>query len=306
MSLMFTEGVYQINSILFIIILFHLHLTEPIFLLNIANYQKTPTILNIHGLLQMENAYEPKRLAHLIWLDCFNSLKRVDRVVVNSEYMKQMIAYFYRLNTEKIVVIPNGIDFEKFSSCTSQTKLAGDPAVLSVSRVCILKGFGTIVDAILQLKQELPNIKVHLIGYATKEYLDLAKRKGVEKFLVFHGKVPHSLVPMYLKSADFGIYGSILYEGFGISLVEAMAAGLPVIASDIDTYRQIVSDGQDGLLFERSNAEELSKAILTMSKDLNLRRKLSQNAQITTARYDWGNIAEEYLSLYRTISNRNS
>ena len=217
-----------------------------------------------------------------------------------------MIAYFYRLNTEKIVVIPNGIDFEKFSSCTSQTKLAGDPAVLSVSRVCILKGFGTIVDAILQLKQELPNIKVHLIGYATKEYLDLAKRKGVEKFLVFHGKVPHSLVPMYLKSADFGIYGSILYEGFGISLVEAMAAGLPVIASDIDTYRQIVSDGQDGLLFERSNAEELSKAILTMSKDLNLRRKLSQNAQITTARYDWGNIAEEYLSLYRTISNRNS
>jgi phosphatidyl-myo-inositol alpha-mannosyltransferase len=149
-------------------------------------------------------------------------------------------------------------------------------------------------------------LKVHLVGYASKEYLDLVKRKGLDDFFVFHGRIPHPLIPKYLKSADFGIYGSILYEGFGISLVEAMASGLPVIASDIDTYRQIVSDGQDGLLFGRSNADALSKAILTMSTDFTLRRKISQNAQITTAKYDWGNIAEEYLSLYREISNRNS
>jgi glycosyltransferase involved in cell wall biosynthesis len=291
----------QIDVIHFNIVPSWVNGTYP--LLNIANIKKTPSILNIHGLIQMENTYEHHRFARSLWLDCFNSLKRVHRVIVNSEYMKNMITYFYRLNPEKIVVIPNGIDFENFSSSKSRIELEGNPAILSVSRVCMLKGFGTMVEAVSKLKDELPKMKVHLVGDAAKEYRDMAKRKGVDNFFVFHGCIPHSLIPKYLKSADFGIYGSILYEGFGISLVEAMASGLPVIASDIDTYQQIINNGKDGLLYRRANGEALSDAILTMNNDPNLRKNFSINCQKTAAQYDWPIVAEKYASLYEQLAN---
>jgi phosphatidylinositol alpha-mannosyltransferase len=212
-----------------------------------------------------------------------------------------MVSFFYRIQPEKITVIPNGVDFKIFSACKTRTPLAGDPAILWVSRVCPLKGFFTLVEAVDRIRNELPHMKVHLLGDAAQEYQEFAKKKGVDEFFIFHGRVSHSLIPKYLKSADFGIYGSIVYEGFGIALVEAMASGLPVIASDIDTYRQIVTDGKDGLLFKKADADALSNAIILMNQDSVFRKKLSKNAQVSAAKYDWEKIAAEYASLYKSL-----
>jgi glycosyltransferase involved in cell wall biosynthesis len=271
------------------------------FLLDMANRRKIPTVLNIHGLIEVENAYEPSRFVGFSRMHCFNCCRLADKVVANSDYMKTKMAYLYKIDPNKIAVIPNGINFNAFSSCKSEIKLDGDPAILSVSRVCMLKGFGTMVEAVSKVKEELPHIKLHLVGYASKEYIEFVKSKGLDKYIIFHGRVPHTQIPPFLKSADFGIYGSILYEGFGISLVEAMASGLPIIASDIDTYRQIVNNEKDGLLFKRSNDASLSEAILALSTDLTLRKRLSHNSQITAARYDWGKVAGEYISLYNDL-----
>ena len=272
-------------------------------MLNSAVSRKIPTVLNIHGFVNVEHAFEPRvrSMSNLTWVNCFNSCKIADRVVVNSDFMKRQLASSYRIAPNRINVIPNGVDVERFAKCKSRITLDGDPAILSVGQVCMLKGFGTFVDALGRLGHELPNMKLHLVGQVEKEYIELAESKGVSNFLVFHGRVPHSLIPTYLKSADFSIFGSVLYEGFGIVLVEAMASGLPVIASDIDTYSQIITDGKDGLLFKRGNADSLSEVILNLTKDVDLRRKISQNSQITAEKYDWEKIAESYISLYREL-----
>lgn len=272
-------------------------------LLKLSHNFNAPTVLNIHGLMDVEHAFEPKHhsLSRILWMASVNSCKLADRVVVNSDYMKEKVADSCHMDINKIVVIPNGINFNDFSSCKSRIELDGDPAILSVGRVCMLKGYGTMVEAINQLKKELPNMKLHLVGQTNKDYIDLAKNKKVEKFIQFHGAVPHHTVPMYLKSADFSIFGSTIYEGFGIGLVEAMASGLPVIASDIDTYRQIVTNEVDGLLYKRADATALSSAILALSHDSNLRKRIFQNSQVTASQYDWPKIVDKYAQLYNVL-----
>jgi glycosyltransferase involved in cell wall biosynthesis len=272
-------------------------------MLNYAIKQKTPVILNIHGLMEVEHALEPSiaSISKIGWSTSSSACRLANKVVVNSEYMKTRIALSFKISPDKIAVVPNGVNFRELSNCESQIKLSGDPAIISVGRVCKMKGFETIINAVDLLRSELPGMKIHFIGPVNKEYFDLARNKQVDNFLIFHGKVPHSTIPSYLKSSDFGIFASTVYEGFGVALIEAMASGLPVIASDIDTYRQIITNEKDGLLFRKNNPSALSEAILRLSQDSNLKKRLSKNSQITALKYDWNKIAEKYVILYKSL-----
>jgi glycosyltransferase involved in cell wall biosynthesis len=271
-------------------------------ILNSANRHRMPTILNIHGLLEVENAFEPHRdIANFIWKTSFNSCKLANRVIANSDYMKERISHYYSIAPEKIVVIPNGVDLKKYSSCKSSITLSGDPAILSVGRVCMLKGFNTMVNAIGLLSRDLPNVKLHFVGRVSNECKNFVKRRGLEKYFIFHGEVPNSLIPVYLKSANFGVFGSIIYEGFGLALIEAMTSGLPIIASDIGTYREIITNGKDGLLYKKADARSLSDAISLMNSEIDLRKKISKNGKVTTEKYDWGKISDQYISLYNEL-----
>ena len=120
------------------------------------------------------------------------------------------------------------------------------------------------------------------------------------RFVFFHGWAPDSMVPRYYKSADICVFPSRL-EGFGIVILEAMASGIPIIASNTGGIREIISNGKNGMLFKPGDADALSKAILALYQDLDLRKKISQAALKTVTEYNWENIAERYISLYKYL-----
>ena len=272
-------------------------------LLKFAKGRGSHTVLNIHGITQLEHKLEPAAgsISYIALLNTLKSCKVVDRVVVNSEYMRTNVVTWYGINRDKIVVIPNGVDLRRFNACDDKLVLDGDPAILYLGHLTRRKGVDVLIQAIAKLRSELPDMKLHLVGSGyMNDFQLLAKKKGIEKYVVFHGWAAYSMVPRYYKSADICVFPS-RHEGFGIVILEAMASGIPIIASNIGSHREIVSNGKNGILFKPCDADALSKAILAFYQDLDLRKKISHTALKTVVKYSWENIVERYVSLYRCL-----
>jgi len=225
----------------------------------------------------------------------------VDRIVVNSKYMRSNAVTWYGIKREKIEVIPNGVDLKRFSGHDDKLVLDGDPAILYLGLISRRKGIDVLIQAVAKLRSELPYMKLHLVGGGhMSDFHLLAKKKGIQERVVFHGWISNSMVPRYYKSADICVFPS-RHEPFGIVSLEAMASGIPIIASNVGGFREIISNGKNGILFKSEDADALSKAILFLYQDVSLRKKISHNALKTVIEYDWDNIAERYVSVYRCL-----
>ena len=272
-------------------------------LLRFAKLRQTRTVLNIHGISQLERKAEQwhESISFIDWMRALSYSRLADRIVVNSEYMRNTVVVFYGLNRDKVVVIPNGVDLKMFLGSKDRIILEGDPSVLYVGHFARLKGVDILIRAIAKLRIELPNIKLHLVGRGNdRAFALLAKKEGIEKYVVFHGWAEQSLLSSYYKSADMCVFPS-RHEGFGIVILEAMASGIPVIASDIPSFREIISNGIDGRLFKSEDVDALSKEVIALYQDPHLRKELTINAFEKVARYSWEKIADKYISLYKSL-----
>lgn len=281
-------------------------------LLKFAKRRGAHTVLNIHGIIPLEHKLARERARSLGTISSINlsnalsSCKVADRIVVNSKHMRTSVVTWYGVNRNKIVVIPNGVDLKMFSECDDRVVLEGDPTILYLGGFYRIKGVDVLIHAIAKLRSELPNMKLHLVGAGNmmSDFQLLAKKKGIEKFVIFHGWAPHSIVSRYYKSADICVFPS-RHEGFPIAILEAMASGIPIIASDIEVFQEIAhpqhGNDKNCILFKSEDADALSKTILALSQDSDLRRKISQAALKKVTEYSWENIAERYVSLYRCL-----
>jgi glycosyltransferase involved in cell wall biosynthesis len=277
-------------------------------LLRSAKKLGSHSVSNIHGIIPLEHKLEPAQgpIPYRVLSNALSSYKIADRIVVNSEYMRTKVVNWYGINRNKIVVIPNGVNLRMFSGRDDKLMLSGDPAILYLGYLSRGKGIDILFQAIAKLRLELPNMKLHLVGSGyTRNFQLLAKKREIEEFAVFHGGVPHLMVPSYYKSADICVFPS-RHENFPISILEAMASGIPMIVSDIGVFREILSDGKNGMLFKSEDADALSKAILILYQDPDLRKKISWAALKTVAEYSWENVAEKYVSLYEYLCRSTS
>lgn len=168
---------------------------------------------------------------------------------------------------EKVVKIYNGIDFEKFSWDREKVYESTKQIIIgNVSRLIPeTKGQDLLIKAVALLKEKYPNIKCLLGGEAPGknklilcQLKQLCKKLNVSENIIFCGNIRN--VPEFLNSMDIFILPS-RFEGFGISLIEAMYSGIPCIATNIDGPREIIKDNKYGLLFENNNYEDLARKI---------------------------------------------
>ncbi len=272
-------------------------------LLRFARLRQARTVLNIHGIPQLELRAEQWNgsVSFNDWMNILSYCKLADRIVVNSEFMRDSVATWYGLDRKKVVVIPNGVDLKMYTDNNKTIMLEGDPSVLYIGHLSRLKGIDILFQAVANLRSEFPNIKLHLVGKGNDRFcLRLAKKIGIEKHVIFHGWFQHSMTPEYYKSADVCIFPS-RHEGFGIVVLEAMASGIPVIASDIPSFREIISNRVNGLLFKSEDANALSMEVIALYRDSRLKEELTRNAYEKVTSYSWEKIAEKYISLYKNL-----
>lgn len=272
-------------------------------ILKCAELAEIPTIMNIHAIVQYEHTQDPgvSPLSGYQLRRQLNASRLVDRIVVHSEYMRRIVPIYYGVRRDKVIVIPNGINLEAFSNRNGGQKLPGEPAIINIGRFSFLKGTPTLIEAVAKVRTKLPGAKLHIIGNVAPEYLQVSRRPGVEEYTIFHGEVEeHTNVLRYLKGSDILISAS-RHEGFGIVILEAMASGVPVIASDIESFQELISNGTNGLLFPVGDADALSEAIVTLYENRLLRKELVFQGLETAKRYSWTDVASKYISLYQSL-----
>ena len=203
-----------------------------------------------------------------------------------------------RFSGELVRIIPNGADVELFAGA-EPAQLPEGRRILFVNRLEPRKGFPVMVEAFRLLLAEEPDALLVVAGDGPEalavDGLDAAARKRV----VLLGSVAHQALPPYHAGCDVFCAPAVGRESFGIVLVEAMAAGLPLVASDIPGYREVVRDGVEGLLVPPRDPPALAAALLRLLGDPDASRAMAQAGRERARRYSWDAVAGELEAIYR-------
>lgn len=204
-------------------------------------------------------------------------------------------------------IIPNGIDTEFFRPDVAPIPALnnGRPKVLFMGRFEPRKGLKYLLMAVPEIVRAVPDFQLvvvgtGLFGYAYKGYLD----KACEDNVFWPGLIPGEERPRYVASCDVFCSPAIGHESFGIVLLEAMACGRPVVASDIAGYRTVVADGVHGRLVAPRDVNGIAAAIVELLKNPERRRQLGTAGRQRALEFSWPNIAARVERLYEELMTR--
>ena len=197
-------------------------------------------------------------------------------------------------------IIPNGIDYKHFSANVAPLPQYQDGKlnILFVGRLEKRKGLRYLLEAYSKLKWEMPNTRLIVVGPGNpdKESYRILSSHGLRD-VEFAGRVSYDELPRYYATADIFCSPATGGESFGIVLLEAMSAGKPVVASDIEGFRGIMTDGEQGLLVTKKDTDGLANALGRLARDPELRSKLGGQGSRSAEDYRWEVVAgrvEEY------------
>jgi len=199
-------------------------------------------------------------------------------------------------------IIPNGVDIEHFSPDVPPIEKFADGKlnILFVSRLEKRKGLNYLIEAFKQVKQEIPNSRLIIVGPGTRlrrGYEREVRRSGLED-VVFIGFVPYEELPRYYKTADVFCAPAIGRESFGLILLEAMAVGKPIVASDIEGYASVLTHNVEGLLVPPGDKEMLARALISLLADGSLCREMGAKGRAKALGYSWERVAQSVLNYY--------
>jgi phosphatidylinositol alpha-mannosyltransferase len=227
-------------------------------------------------------------------------LKHLDASIAVSRPARDFVQHYFPMLDPR--VIPNGIDAERFRPGQTPIHHLRDSSVnvLFVGRLEKRKGLPDLLRAYEYLQQRVPRSRLIVVG-------DGPLRGKVESFISSHrlenvvmaGYVPDEVLPRYYGSADIACFPATGGESFGLVLLEAMAAGLPVVATEIPGYLSVVEAGTDSLTVRPKSPGELGVALTVLAQDAMLRRRLGQAALAKAQRYSWRTVAAQVIEVYQ-------
>jgi len=209
-----------------------------------------------------------------------------DKIIAISQQVKEHLVQDFKVDEKKIVVIHNGIDVNKFLfqpaglalEARKKLGLKGGPVVGIVARLSEVKGHKYLIQAMKDVLREIPDAQLLICGDGKEKegLVKLVNHLGIDRSVNFSGQARGT--KEILSAMDVFVMPS-LKEGLGLALMEAMAAGLPVIGSDIGGIKTLIHDGTNGLLVRPAGVEELSRAIITLLKDHDKANLFGKKAQ---------------------------
>lgn len=270
----------------------------------------TRTVVTVHDLsfIREPETVMPGMMAHLTtWVP--RSVQRANHVIAVSEATRQDLIEFYQTPPEKISVLYHGVtaDFQpvadpgRLAAVRQKYGLGKEPFILSVGTLQPRKNYHRLIQALARLDDCLTLVIVGSKGWHYKNILAEVARLGLERRVHIPGFAADADLPALYSAASLFVYPS-LYEGFGLPALEAMACGVPVIASNQSSLPEVV--GEAGLLVDPHQAEDIAAAIARLLDDAPLRRQLAQAGQARAAQFTWTGMATKLLDLYQQVLER--
>lgn len=236
-------------------------------------------------------------------------LGNLDGRIYVSEAVREYINHYF---PGDYTIIPNGIECARFNSPDIEPIERfndGRPNILFVGRLEKRKGFRHLLRAYPYIKQAVPEARLLVVGaYTNHEKAPLVRYARTHRLRGIHfvGYVPPDELPRYHRTATVFCAPSTGFESFGIVLLEAMAAGLPIVASDIAGYRSVVEDCREGFLVPPGDERAIAAAIIQLLRDPARRARMSNCGERAALKYDWSIIAERVLDYYGDLGAAHS
>lgn len=197
--------------------------------------------------------------------------------------------------------IPNGVDVE-FWSDGERKRHEGAPIITNVGALRHVKGQDVLLRAFPEVLSAQPDAQLWLVGdgEARRDLESLASRLGVAEHVMFHGWCSHEEVRALLHRSTVFAFPS-RNEGFGVALLEAMATGLPAVASRTGGVTDIIQPERQGILVQAGKKEPLARALCRILKSERLRRKMSVQAKRRAEMFEWTQVIDLYEDLFKSL-----
>jgi phosphatidylinositol alpha-mannosyltransferase len=207
----------------------------------------------------------------------------------------------------RYAIIPSGVNYPFFAAEVPPLPKYIDHRrnILFLGRLEKRKGLPYLLEAYAILKRQMPDIRLIVVGG------DGGMRRACERYVeqnelddvVFAGYVPDEELPRWYKTADVYCAPNTGAESLGIVLLEAMAAGTPIVASDIEGFADVLTEGREGVLVRPRDSEALSSALADVLSDSDLREEMSRRGAGTAQRSSWDRVAAKVLAYYESTSS---
>lgn len=197
------------------------------------------------------------------------------------------------------VVIPNGISVPYFAGAVANIDWKKPFNIGFIGRFSEpRKGLDVLLQALPNIARLLPEVRLLIAGPG--EGLEVMQKvnPALRNRMVFLGRVTDEEKAQFFKSLDLYVAPNTGGESFGIILAEALAAGVPIVASDIPAFSQLLDQGKYGALFENENSNDLSKKVIEILRDSGLRAQMSKVGMERADRFDWTQVSEEIMNVY--------
>lgn len=257
-----------------------------------------PAVITVHGhdIRDLGGSTSPWRKLVVEALD------RAALVIANGPDLYERMREL-GISTHKMEIIPNGVDCEVFDSDFRRRPGERGWHLLYVGRFTEQKGVGVLLQAMAILRQKRDDVRLTLIGGGEKTgraavFYRQTEALGLRDCVEFFDELPWSQIPRYMNAADVFVLPSF-YESFGLVLVEAMACGLPLVATRCGGPNNLVEQGT-GLLVEVDDAEDLARGVEEVLKTYAHydRRAIRRRAR---EKYDYRQVAARIYGVYKTV-----
>jgi len=214
-----------------------------------------------------------------------------DRIIAVSEDTKNILIKKYGISDEKVRVIPNVVDTTRFYPLKTKKKIP--KSVLYIGRIDKRKGVHFLLEAAKVVISRDSSIQFYIGGKGKdlSAMKNFVRQKNIAKNIHFLGFVPDDELNEWYNKVSVAVVPSI-FEGFGITCIEAMAAGTPVIGTNVDGLRSIIKQGKNGWLVDYGDIESLSKAIMSLALSNNYARTSHER------KYEINYIIKKYSEVY--------
>lgn len=236
-------------------------------------------------------------------------LERANKIIAVSHFTKRELLEYYKIPEEKIRVIHNGVDPDKFQPAKDKRKIKeelgfnpNDLAIVSVGRLYARKGLFTLIESMPVVIKRFKNAKFIISGKGQsdemRKLIAHAEKIGVKDNIIFTGYYPDKKLPKLYQAADVFAF-STFYEHHPFAVLEALSTGLPVVTTNVGGIPETIESGKNGFLVEPFNPKQFADRILYLLEHPTEALEMGSLARKTILeRFDWRIVVKDVLKVY--------
>ena len=278
----------------------------------LRSIRKKPLVVHFHGPWAAESKAEGENgfAVKAKWMLERRVYKRAQKFIVLSEAFRKLLSEQYKIDPGKIKIVRGGVHADRFDTGLSIEEARATlgwaqdrPNIFVVRRLARRMGLENLIAAIVRVKQRIPDVQLNIAGSGPlrAELEDRIKAASLQNHVTLLGFVPDELLPVAYRASDFSIVPTVSLEGFGLITVESMAAGTPVLVTNVGGLPEVVRDLSEQMIMPDSEVKTLASYMTdVLLGTINLPDQHACQAYVRN-RYDWPVIAQHVREVYEEV-----